>query len=209
MTVSGSITENRQKPCPTDKYGRPKAPICYDVVAKYELNRQRKECFLRTDEMKEQVVGRELPLRVDPAEPERCQDRDGLLTVPLVCIVLGVFLAVPYFFSFRKALLNYLLERRLNERGVSVMASIVFVGPNLNRKKSGKNPLMIRAQFTDPRNGQLIIAEALEVWHDPYEADISKDGFVEVVYDPEDPARCMIVLYKEIDYDPSDLGTTV
>jgi hypothetical protein len=195
VDVLGSVSENIQDECRRSK--NKGTYTCFQPVVQYQHAGKKYEVALSERSSSQYKIGEKFSLKLDPKNPGSAISTSELWYGPLFFTLFGaVFGSVGVGF-LRSHFRRKKLEAELLVTGTSIRASVIEVGLNRFITVNGANPFKVRAQFSDPITNTPVVAQSPDLWYDPVQAgEISEDNTVEVLYDPKDAKRCMIVLGK-------------
>jgi hypothetical protein len=194
-SVSGKVVENIQETCS----GKNGSYTCFRPVIEIEYLKKKYKKILSERSSDQYQIGEIREILIDSRNPEskKASSFIDLFLFPILLTVTALIVGIPGVLLFRSYYLRKKLEDYLLVSGAPIRASVIEVGINRSISRNGMNPFMIRAQFNAPITNIPVVVVEDEIWHDPTSSgDIAKDNTVEVLYDRNDPKRCMIVLGK-------------
>lgn len=194
VDVTGSIVRNVQDVCTSESNGKRRSYTCYQPIVSYDYASKSYETSLSERSSDMYTIGEKVELKVDPKNPAEALSSTGLWMGPGILSFLGFVFGSVGGLLLRSHFRLKKKEGDLLLRGAQVKAVVIDIGVNRSITVNGSHPFFVRAQFNDPRTNAPIVAEATELWHDPVlSGDVAEDKTVDVLYDSQDPKRCMIV----------------
>lgn len=199
VQVTGNVIELVQHSCTSKTGSVSRRSTCYEPVVEYKIeNQTHRTAGLMRSNLKYQI-GETFDLIVDPKSPQEARTSFGLWFGPILLVILGgVFTSIGGFL-LRSHFLRKKLKAELQRSGVRLRAPVLEVGFNKNITVNGRHPYKIIAQFSSSSSPVPILVKSEELWYDPIAAgQIGEDQTVDVIYDPQDPQRCIIDLKEAV-----------
>ncbi len=200
VEVISAVTEVSTETCETRREKNHRTVYhrytCYRPTVAYTFEGRSYSKVLNSTSSGRYKIGETFKLQLDPKNPSEARwPADLWLPVAFLLGFGGVIGAIGCAFVVFNPIRRNSLEERLRRRGQRVRAKVIEVREDSRIRISGRHPFIVRAQFTDPRSGRLITAQATSVMIDPrLTGDIDAEGCVEVLYDPIASDKCIIDL---------------
>ncbi|MEI7441838.1 MAG: DUF3592 domain-containing protein [bacterium] len=198
QALEASVVSTNEETCESSSKNR-STYTCYRPVVTYTLEGKSYEVGLPETSSEKPMIGSKIAVYIDPKVPQEARSQGfGTWMGPMFLNLFGLVFSAVGFFAFRSYLRTKRLIKTLLMRGLSASGKVVFCGYDQSIKVNGRSPFRIEAIFKVPLTGEVIRARTLEeLWIPPESFGITVDSSVQVLFDPQNPKQCMVVLPKD------------